>query len=79
MRTFAQLSLSSSTIPAAQRSTLERAIAALLDHAIESVEGIRQSLLNRRRRRAWRQDLPWDVGMDHLAETGHPPWVPRGN
>ena len=27
---------------------------------------------------AVRQDLPWDVGLDHLAEQAHPTWVPRG-
>ena len=78
MGTSADLWLSTPTLPATQRSALEKLIVAVLDRAIDTAEGIRQALLSRRKRRAWRQDLPWDVGMDRLAETGHPPWVPRG-
>jgi hypothetical protein len=77
MRTSADLSLSSPTITAAQRSSLERAIVAVLDHAIDAAESVQQAILSRRKRRAWRQDLPWNVGMDHLAETGCPPWIHR--
>jgi hypothetical protein len=77
MSTTANLSLSSPTVPASQLSALERAIIALLDHAIDATEGVQQAIVNRRKRRAWRQDLPWNVGMDHLAETGCPPWIHR--
>jgi hypothetical protein len=77
MSASADLSLSTPTLPAAQRSALEKLIVAVLDHAIDADEGVRHALLNRRKRRAWRQDLPWNVGMDHLAETGCPPWIHR--
>jgi hypothetical protein len=77
MSASADLSLSTPTLPAAQHSTLEKLIVAVLDRTIDSAEGIRQVFANRRKRRAWRQDLPWNVGMDHLAETGCPPWIHR--
>jgi hypothetical protein len=77
VRASADLSLSSPTIPAAQRSALEKLIVAVLDRAIDTAEGIRQALLNRRKHRAWRQDIPWDVGMDRLAEQALPSWIQR--
>jgi hypothetical protein len=50
---------------------------AVLNFALEAAENVRQAVHNRRKRRAWRDDLPWDVGMDHLAEQALPSWIQR--
>jgi hypothetical protein len=52
---------------------------AVLNFAFDAAEGVRQVVRSRRKRRAWREDLPWNVGLDHLAEQAYPPFVPRGN
>ena len=48
------------------------------DAVLRSVAVIRNVMLARRSPRSMGQDLPWDVGLDRLAEQANPPWVPRG-
>jgi hypothetical protein len=52
---------------------------AVLNLAFDASQAVQQVFRGYRKTRAWQDDLPWDVGPDHLAETGYPPFVPRGN
>jgi hypothetical protein len=79
MHTSAGLWLASPSIPAAHRSTRVRLMTAVLNLAFDASQAVRQVRRSRPRRRAWREDLPWNVGLDHLAEQAYPPFVPRGN
>jgi hypothetical protein len=77
MRTSADLLLASPSIPVTHRRTLKRLMIAVLDFALDAAEDVRQTIRIRRKHRAWRQDLPWNVGMDHLAEQALHPWIQR--
>ena len=79
MRTSADLWLASPPIPAAHRPPLKQLMTAVLNLVFDASQAVTQLLHRRRRSRAWREDLPSNVGLDHLAETGFPPFVPRGN
>jgi len=83
MRTSANLSISSPSIsapsiPAPGHVSFLTAIAAALLRVIQVGETVRRVVRGRRKSHAWRQDLPWDVGMDRLAEQAFPTWIPRG-
>jgi hypothetical protein len=89
MRTSADLLLASPSIPATHRRTLKRLMIAVLDLALDAAKDVRQAVRIRRKPLTWREDLPWDVGLDHLAEQAFdagmnhlakqafPPWIPR--
>ncbi len=55
-------------------SLFARALAAVE----RSASAVRKALFARLSNTSIRKDLPWDVGMDRLAEQASPPWVPRG-
>ena len=55
-------------------SLFARALAAVE----RSASAVRKTLFARPSNTSIRKDLPWDVGLDHLAEQASPPWVPRG-
>jgi hypothetical protein len=79
MRTPAHLWLASPSIPTARRLPLRKLITTVLNLALDASEAVRQVVRRPGKSPAWREDLPWNVGLDHLAETGYPPFVPRGN
>jgi hypothetical protein len=79
VRTSADLWLASPAIPAAHRPPLKQLKTAVLNLAFDASQAVTQIVHRRRKSRAWREDLPSNVGLDHLAETGYPPFVPRGN
>lgn len=83
MHTSANLSVSSPSvpvpsIPANRGFILRAAIAAILTHVAQAGAAVRRAAVGRRRRSSWSKDLPWDVGMDRLAEQAFPSWIPRG-
>jgi len=75
----ADLWLAAPPIPAAHRSPLKKLMTAVLNLVFDASQAATRLVRRRRRSRAWRQDLPSNIGLDHLAETGFPPFVPRGS
>jgi hypothetical protein len=69
----------STSITAAHRRRMRQLIQCAVDLASETFVVLRQAWRSRRAHRTWREDLPWNAGMDHLAETGYTPFIPRGN
>ncbi len=83
MRTSANLSVSSPSvsapsIPVPGHGNSLAAIAAAVVRVLHAGEVVRQAVGRRRKRSSWSDDLPWDVGMDRLAEQAFPTWIPRG-
>jgi phage terminase large subunit-like protein len=78
MNTSADLSLAAPSVPVPGRAALCRLLAAGIARIQGSAGMVRHAMRHRPARRAWRQDLPWDVGLDRLAEQANPTWVPRG-
>jgi hypothetical protein len=66
-------------IPTAHRPPLKKLVTTVLNLAFDASQTLRQVVRRHRRSRVWREDLPWNVGLDHLAETGCLPFVPRGS
>ncbi len=79
MRTSADLWLASPAIPAPHRTPLKRLVTAAVNLAFDASQALQQAVRSRGKPRQVREDLPWNVGLDHLGETGYPPFVPRGN
>jgi hypothetical protein len=77
MRTSTNPLLSSAPIPAARWNTLTALVATAVGHARQAFAGVRLAVRGRRKRASWQQDLPWNVGMDHLAEQAYRPWILR--
>jgi hypothetical protein len=77
MHTSSDLALSSPSVPDARRTRLAAVIAALVYGAQEAADVVHRALRGRRRQHAWRDDLPWNVGLDHLAEQAYRPWILR--
>ena len=77
MRNSAQLSLASPAVSARRRGVLGTAIITAFVAARAAFDGVRRVAAGRRPSRARRQDLPWDVGLDRLAEQAFPPWIYR--
>lgn len=77
MRTSANPSLPSPAIPAARWSTLAALVATAISSGGAAIDAFRLAIRARRKRDAWQQDLPWDVGMDRLAEQAYRPWILR--
>lgn len=73
----ANLSLLSTAVPAPMRGSLRQHAAAAWTRAATAFDAIVPAR-HSRRRRALSQGLPWDVGLDRLAEQANPPWIPRG-
>jgi len=77
MRISAQLSMASPAVPARRRGVLGTAIITAFELARAALDGVRQVVAGRQPSRARHQDLPWDVGLDRLAEQAFPPWIYR--
>jgi len=77
MRASANPSLSSPPIPAPRWRPLTARVTTSVTLARVMIARIRLAIHGRRKRGVWQQDLPWDVGMDHLAETAYRPWILR--
>ena len=78
MRTSTGLSLIPAPMSFPHHGPLHGLALAARAHLRSMVASIDRTAASRRKRRAWRQNLPWDVGLDHLAEQASPPWIPRG-
>lgn len=78
MRSSTRLTLFPATIRLPRHGVVYRALSSALAYVLDGAETYLLALRTPRRRRSLRQDLPWDVGLDHLAEQAHPTWVPRG-
>lgn len=78
MRSSTSLTLFPAPIRLPRHGLLYRTLAAGLAYVLDAAESRLLALQAPRNRRSQRQDLPWDVGLDHLAEQAHPTWVPRG-
>ena len=78
MRTSTGLSLVPAPVPLPHPGPLHGLMLAARARLRSVVASVVQPVGDRRKQRAWRQDLPWDVGLDHLAEQASPPWIPRG-
>lgn len=74
MRTSPHISIPSASIPTALRpmSAFARLVGAIIGFA-----AVRRFRLSRRRPSSWAKDLPWDSGMDRLAEQAYRPWILR--
>jgi len=80
MRTSADLWIASPATSAPHRPPLTKLMKAVLNLAFDASQAMLQIVRSSRRKtRGVREDLPWNVGLDHLGETGFPPFVPRGN
>jgi hypothetical protein len=77
MRTSASPSLTSSAIPATRWSTFTALVSTAIRHGFDAIAAVRLAVRGRRKRGDWQQDLPWDVGMDRLAEQAYRPWILR--
>ena len=77
MQTTSDVSLTSPPIPSARWGLPPGLIAALIRGVQAAVGVLGRPLRRVRRRAAWRDDLPWDVGMDHLAEQAYRSWILR--
>lgn len=75
MRTSVDLLLV--TVPVPRRGFLRKLAATVLAWVENAAEAAVRTFRGSRRR-PWRQDLPWNVGMDHLADQANPAWIPRG-
>ncbi len=79
MRESANLTLSSPSVVVPETQGLRAASENVLIRLLAAMRAIPRVLGGRRPRKAWKSDLPWNAGMDRLAEVGYPPpWIPRG-
>jgi hypothetical protein len=78
MRTSTGLSLVPGAVPVPRHGMVHRWLAATLRRTQDALDSTLGALRSPRRRRPTRQDLPWDVGLDYLAEQANPTWIPRG-
>ena len=79
MGTSPDLWIASPAIPAPHHPLLKRLMTAVVNVTFDATEALQHVVRSRGTGRHVRRDLPWNVGLDHLGETGYPPFVPRGN
>jgi hypothetical protein len=78
MHTSSELALPSRPVPAARRTGSSAVIRALVRAVQMAGAAVTYRVLaGSRRRRAWREDLPSNVGMDQLAKQAYHPWILR--
>lgn len=72
------LTLTHVSAPAAGHPIRPGLLPRTFDAVVWSVVAIRNAVFPPRPHRSRRHELPWDFGMDYLAEQASPPWIPRG-
>ncbi|MBM3122673.1 MAG: hypothetical protein FJZ97_10905 [Chloroflexi bacterium] len=79
MRSSTSLTLFPAPVRLPRHGVVYRTLAAALAYVLDAAEARLLAFRAPRRRRSQRQDLPWDVGLDRLAEQAHPTWIPKGS
>jgi hypothetical protein len=75
MRTSLHISISSPSSPTDLGPA--SALARLMDGLVAFAAAVRRARFSRRRPSSWATDLPWDCGMDRLAEQAYRTWILR--
>jgi hypothetical protein len=75
VRTSLPISIASASIATPREPA--SALARLMDGIVDFAAAVLRGRSARRRPSSWAGDLPWDCGMDRLAEQAYRPWILR--